>query len=153
MRTIATMGLVALLGLGLAAGAADAKTRQRATSDSGAPDATLRIEQKSVALGIGYQWGSGTLLFRGRTYAFKIDGLSVNAVGASKSEAIGYVYNLKSVNDFQGTYTAIEAGGAAGGGKGITSMKNGSGVRITLHTTSQGLEAKAAPEGVKITLQ
>jgi hypothetical protein len=153
MRTIATMGLVALLGLGLAAGAADAKTRRRATSDSGAPDATLRIEQKSVALGIGYQWGSGTLLFRGRTYPFKIDGLSVNAVGASKSEAIGYVYNLKSVNDFEGTYTAIEAGGAAGGGKGITSMKNGSGVRITLHTTSQGLEAKAAPEGVKITLQ
>jgi hypothetical protein len=147
------MGLVALLGLGLAAGAADAKTRRRATSDSGAPDATLRIEQKSVALGIGYQWGSGTLLFRERTYPFKIDGLSVNAVGASKSEAIGYVYNLKSVNDFQGTYTAIEAGGAAGGGKGITSMKNGSGVRITLHTTSQGLEAKAAPEGVKITLQ
>jgi hypothetical protein len=147
------MGLVVLLGLGLAAGAADAKAKRRATSDSGAPDATLRIEQKSVALGIGYQWGSGTLLFRGRTYPFKIDGLSVNAVGASKSEAIGYVYNLKSVNDFQGTYTAIEAGGAAGGGKGITSMKNGSGVRITLHTTSQGLEAKAAPEGVKITLQ
>ena len=152
MRTIGTMGLVAFLVLGLATGAGEARTR-RATRDSGAPDATLRIEQKSVALGIGYQWGSGTLLFRGRTYPFKIDGLSVNAVGASKSEAIGYVYNLKSVTDLEGTYTAIEAGGAAGGGKGITSMKNGSGVRITLHTTSQGLEAKAAPEGVKITLQ
>jgi hypothetical protein len=153
MRSIGTMGLVAVLALGLVTGAAEARTRRSATSDSGAPDATLRIEQKSVALGIGYQWGSGTLLFRGRTYPFKIDGLSVNAVGASKSEAIGYVYNMKSLSDFEGTYTAIEAGGAAGGGKGITSMKNGSGVRITLHTTSQGLEAKAAPEGVKITLQ
>jgi hypothetical protein len=32
-------------------------------------------------------------------------------------------------------------------------LKNSSGVRITLHTTSQGIEAKAAPEGVKITLE
>lgn len=153
MRTIGTMGLVALMILGLVGGAADAKTKQRATSDSGAPDATLRIEQTSVALGIGYQWGRGTLSFQRRTYSFKIDGLAVNAIGASRSEAIGYVYNLKSVGDFAGTYTAIEAGGAVGGGKGITSMKNSSGVRITLHTTSQGIEAKAAPEGVKITLE
>src|SRR5262249_52162833 len=63
MRTIGTMGLVAVLALGLVTGAAEAKTRRRATSDSGAPDATLRIEQKSVALGIGYQWGRGTLSF------------------------------------------------------------------------------------------
>ena len=153
MRTFGTMGLAALMVLGLAGGAADAKSKRHATGDSGAPDATLRIEQKSVALGIGYQWGSGTLSFRRRSYPFKIDGLAVNAVGASKSEAIGYVYNLKSVSDFPGTYTAIEAGGAAGGGKGITSMKNANGVRITLHTTSQGLEAKAAPEGVKITFE
>jgi hypothetical protein len=41
----------------------------------------------------------------------------VNAIGASKSETIGYVYNLKSVGDFAGTYTAIEAGGAVGGGR------------------------------------
>jgi hypothetical protein len=153
MRTMCRIGLVALVVVGLAAGAADAKTRRRATTDSGAPDATLRIQQKSVALGIGYQWGSGTLSFHRRTYPFKIDGLAVNAVGAAKSEAIGYVYNLKSVADFPGTYTAIEAGGAVGGGTGITSMKNSNGVRITLHTTSQGIEAKAAPEGVKITLQ
>ncbi|HJW68437.1 MAG TPA: hypothetical protein VJ829_03680 [Candidatus Binatia bacterium] len=99
MRTMGRIGLVALTILGLVAGAADAKTGRRATSDSGAPDATLRIQQKSVALGIGYQWGSGTLSFRRRSYPFKIDGLAVNAVGASKSEAIGYVYNLKSVSD------------------------------------------------------
>lgn len=153
MRTIGTMGLATLLVVGLAAGAADAKTTRRATSDSGAPDATLRIEQTSVALGIGYQWGRGTLTFRRRSYPFKIDGLAVNAVGASRSEAIGYVYNMKSVSEFAGAYTAIEAGGAVGGGKGITSMKNSSGVRITLHTTSQGIEAKAAPEGVRITLE
>jgi hypothetical protein len=153
VRTIGRIGIVALVVAGLAVGTADAETKRRASSDSGAPDATLRLEQKSVAVGIGYSWGGGTLSFRGHSYPFKIDGLAVNAVGASRSEAIGYVYNLSSVGDFAGTYTAIEAGGAVGAGKGITSMKNGNGVRITLHTTSQGVEAKAAPEGVKITLQ
>ena len=32
-------------------------------------------------------------------------------------------------------------------------MKNGNGVRITLHWASQSLEVKAAPEGKKITLE
>ena len=52
-----------------------------------------------------------------------------------------------------GTYTAIEASGTVGGGKGISSMKNSNDVRVTLHSTSQGVELKAAPEGVKFTLK
>jgi hypothetical protein len=32
-------------------------------------------------------------------------------------------------------------------------MRNGNGVRITLHSTSQGLSAQAGPEGMKITLE
>jgi hypothetical protein len=108
---------------------------------------------KSVAVGIGWTWGSGTLRCGSRTYPFKIDGLSVNAVGASKSDATGYVYNLKNVRDFEGTYAAVEAAGTLGGGKGIASLKNENGVRMTLHSTREGIEAKAAPEGVKVTFQ
>src|SRR5262249_40061793 len=62
-------------------------------------------------------------------------------------EAIGYVYNLKSVNDFEGTYTAIEAGGGAGGGKDITRMKNGSGGRITPHPNHPGPPGQGGAPG------
>lgn len=151
MRTIGKLGIVALVVMGLVAGMADARARRRSAAAS--TSAKVRILAKSVAVGVGWQWGDGTLTWRGKSYPFKIEGLSINALGASKSDAWGDVYDLKELHDFEGTYTAIEASGTLGGGKGITSMKNSNGVRITLHTTSQGIEAKAAPEGVKITLQ
>ena len=149
MRTTGRIGILAAIIVGLLVAGADARQR----SSRQGPSATLRIESKSVAVGIGYQWGSGTLRYRGRNYPFKVDGLSVNAVGVSSSDATGYVYNLHRLSDFEGTYTAIEAAGTVGGGKGITSMKNGNDVRVTLHSTSQGVELKAAPEGVKFTFQ
>ena len=145
------IGIVAVVTAGLLVGGADAKTRRR--SSGAQPSGTLRLESKSVAVGVGFQWGNGTLRFRGRNYPFKVDGLSVNAVGVSASDATGNVYNLKNVSDFEGTYTAIEAAGTLGGGKGVATMRNGNGVRVTLHSTNQGVELKAAPEGVKFTLQ
>ncbi len=151
MKTIGRIALVALLMVAVLVGTADAKRKR---SSSGPPaDATLRLQSKSVAVGIGWSWGSGLLRFRGKTYPFKADGLSVNAVGVSSSDATGYVYNLKNVRDFEGTYTAVEASGTLGGGKGITTMKNGNDVRVTLHSTKQGVEVKVAPEGVKFTLE
>ena len=149
MRMIGRIGIVATIIVGLLVGGADA--RQRSSRET--PSATLRIQSKSVAVGVGFQWGNGTLRYRGRNYPFKMDGLAVNAVGVSSTDAIGYVYNLHRLSDFEGTYAAIEAAGTVGGGKGVTSLKNGNGVRVTLHSTSQGVELKAAPEGVKFTLQ
>jgi hypothetical protein len=116
------------------------------------PSATLTLEAKSVAVGVGWTWGGGTLDHAGKKHRFKVDGLSVNAAGAERVEATGYVYHLKKLADFPGTYTAVEASGAAGGGAGIATMRNEHGVRITLHSKSQGVSAQAGPEGMKITL-
>ena len=139
MRT--TMAIVMMMAL-----AATATAKEKAS-------ATLHLETKQVSAGIGWSWGSGTITFKGAKHRFKIDGLSVNSVGATASEATGYVYGLKSLADFAGTYSAVAAGGTAGGGKGIATMKNSKGVRITLHSTSQGLNVTAGPEGMKITLE
>lgn len=152
MRRIGRIGIMTLVTLGLLAGAADAKKKRR-TSLGEPVSATLTLESKSVAVGVGYSWGNGVLRYQGKSYPFKVDGLAVNAVGVSRSDATGNVYNLKNLSDFEGTYTAIDVGGTAGGGKGIASMRNGNDVRVTLHSTSQGLEVKAAPEGVKFTFE
>ena len=37
-------------------------------------DATVRLSAGSVAAGIGFSWGSGTLHYKGKNYHFTIDG-------------------------------------------------------------------------------
>lgn len=114
------------------------------------PDATVSFEGGSVAAGIGYSWGSGTLKYKGKSYPLKVDGLSVGDVGVSKVNATGNVYHLKKLADFPGTYTAASAEAAVGGGGGATAMKNQNGVEIRAKATSQGLKLKLGVDGVKI---
>lgn len=45
------------------------------------PDATLKLTQRGVALGLGVGWGDGTLTFKGKNYPFKVQGLSINDIG------------------------------------------------------------------------
>jgi hypothetical protein len=144
---------VALAGVMMVVGAAHVDAAAKKKRSGGGASGTVTLQTKSVSVGLGWSWGSGKLRFKGRSYPFKIDGIAVNAVGVSANEATGYVYDLKRLSDFEGTYTAIAAGGTLGGGKGILSMKNANDVRITLHSTSRGLEVRAAPEGIKITLE
>jgi plastocyanin domain-containing protein len=117
------------------------------------PDATLKLSEGQVAVGIGWSWGKGVLTFKRKHYPFKVDGLSVVDVGVTKANAVGKVYHLKKLSDFNGTYTAAAAEGTLGGGAGISTMKNQNGVVIQLISTTQGVNVKLAGEGVKLTLE
>ena len=103
---------------------------------------TVRLSEGSVAAGIGYGWGAGTLTYLGKSYTLKVDGLSVGHVGVSKVEASGNVFKLAKVQDFSGHYTAAGAEGA---------LRNQNGVVIHLTSPTRGLSFKVAPEGVRIT--
>ena len=116
-------------------------------------DATLTMSEGQVALGIGYSWGKGVLTYEGKTYPFKVSGLSVVDVGITKATSSGKVYNLKKLEDFNGNYTAGSAEGTLAGGAGVLKMKNQNGVEIELVSTTQGANLKLALEGVKITLE
>lgn len=117
------------------------------------PDATVTFEGGSVAVGIGFSWGSGTLSYKGEKHALKVDGLSVGDVGATEVTASGKVYNLKKLSDFPGTYTAVSAGAAAGGGGGISEMVNQNGVRMRVESTTQGVKFKLGVDGIKISMK
>jgi hypothetical protein len=117
------------------------------------PDATLVFSGGFVGIGIGYSWGSGTLTYNGKAYPFSIDGLSVGSVGASSVTASGDVYNLKSLGDFNGNYTAATAQATVGGGAGATAMQNQKSVVLKIVSTTQGLDFKLAADGVKFTLK
>src|SRR3954454_7978133 len=53
------------------------------------PDGAVRISSGSVAVGVGFTWGSGVLTYQGKDYPFDVGGLSVADVGISKAEAAG----------------------------------------------------------------
>ena len=142
MRTISVLATVAALGFLLTAARAEDK-----------PDATIKLSGGSVAAGVGYSWGSGTLEYKGKTYPVEVSGLSAGEVGASKIEASGSVYNLKKLDDFDGNYTAAGAGATVAGGASATAMKNQNGVTINLVSTTQGLKFSFAAGGVSLKIK
>jgi hypothetical protein len=123
-----------------------------ATAQGKKPDATLTLSEGSVGVGIGYSWGKGTLTYKGKSYPFKVEGLSVGEVGVMRATARGDVFNLKRLEDFSGNYAAGGAAGTVGGGAGVTAMKNQNGVVIELKSTTQGASLKLAAEGIRLTL-
>ena len=114
---------------------------------------TVQISGGSFALGIGYSWGSGHLTYKGREYPFRISGIKIIDVGGSSYDAIGEVYHLNDLADFEGTYVQMEAGAALGGGASGQTMKNEHGVVMDLRSTRIGLQLTLAPGGLKVTLK
>ena len=127
-------------------------TAATAAEEAKKPDATLELKEGSVAAGIGFTWGSGVLQYQGKAHPFKIDGLSLGDVGISESTAKGEVYNLKKLEDFNGTYVAAEAGATAAGGGSLSAMKNQNGVTIHVKGTTQGAKIVIGGSGVDIEL-
>jgi hypothetical protein len=117
------------------------------------PDAYLELTETAVAIGIGYSWGEGTLIYQDKRYPVEVKGISVIDVGITKARAFGKIYNLKKLEDFNGNYTSASAEGTLVGGAGAATMKNQSGVVIDLFSTTQGLNLKLAPSGVNLTLK
>ncbi len=135
---------IAIVGFGIVSTGAFAASK---------PDATVKLSGKSVAAGVGYSWGSGTLTYKGERHPFSVDGLSVGDVGVSSVTATGSVYHLKHLEDFSGQYTAVSAGASVGGGGGVGSMRNANGVVINLKATTRGVKLKAGVDGVKMKLE
>jgi len=142
-RSIVTIGLAMLLCLAAVGSAADKKT----------PDGTIKLSEGSVAAGIGWSWGHGTLNYQGKTYKFKVEGLTVGEVGMTKAEATGNVYDLKSLDDFDGVYGAAGAGIAVQEGKGATALINTKKVQMVLTSQTKGATLKVAAEGLKVKLE
>ena len=144
MKNFGRFLAIALLGLAVSmAVAAEEKT----------PDATLRLSGGSVAAGIGFSWGSGTLTYNGKDHEFSVKGLSVGDVGITKAEASGKVYGLKSLKDFDGNYTGVGAGATVAGGGSVVTMRNQNGVTIDLVATTQGVKVALGGGGVDLKLK
>ena len=124
-----------------------------ASAEDKAPDATIRLSEGTVAAGIGWSWGKGTLSYMGKTYPLKVSGITVAEVGITQAEASGHVYNLKSIEDFNGIFASAGAEGTAGKGAGVSSLRNPKGVVINLKSETKGANIKIAAEGLKLEIE
>jgi hypothetical protein len=116
------------------------------------PSGTISIESHTVAIGIGVNWGHGTLKFKGKEYKFKVNGLSVIDLGVSNVSVAGEVYHLQHLSDFAGTYTAASAGIAVGGGAAASYLENQHDVVLKLKSKKQGVQLTLGAGGVRIKL-
>jgi hypothetical protein len=103
-----------------------------------APDGTIELSGASVAVGIGYTWGKGTLRYAGRSIPVTFKGLSLAAVGGESIRASGDVYHLTKLENFEGNYTPASAGATVAGGGSVAAMENQNGVVIKLRSANQG---------------
>jgi hypothetical protein len=148
MKRVTVYVLVLVLGLALCGMgmAAEKKAEKK-------PDASLKLTEGQVALGIGWSWGKGVLTYKGKHYPFKVDGISVGDVGVTEAKAEGEVYNLKKLSNFTGSFTAAAAEATLALGAGAVAMKNENGVVVHLYPKTKGVNLKLAAEGVKFTLE
>lgn len=118
---------------------------------SGAPSASVRIQQIQVAFVGSGAIGGGSLRYRGRDYAISVGGLGFGGIGASRLRATGSVYGLSRVEDFAGPYVQIREGWALGEqGRGRFWLRNAHGVTMRLATQRKGLQLSLGADGVLI---
>jgi hypothetical protein len=135
--------------------AADGASSPPPVAEGAIPSGYVWLSGGSVAIGIGYTWGHGTLYNSKdqKEYKFKLSGVSVADVGGAGITAEGEVFNLKTPADLGGNYSAVTAGLTIIEGGSIAYLKNDNGVVIKLHSQTGGLRFNLSANGMRITLQ
>ncbi|MBV9347058.1 MAG: hypothetical protein JOZ70_12300 [Pseudolabrys sp.] len=136
--------LVALTAIVAAGAAVPAK------ADSG----TIRFNVLKAGWVIGGQGGSGTLIYKGRSYPISIGGLSYGLTfGASDTQFTGTVTNIRRPSDVAGVYGAGGVGAAAGRGVQAIVLTNANGAVMRLTGRQAGLIVSADLSGLAITMR
>jgi hypothetical protein len=114
---------------------------------------TVEVKAEQVRLIIGGAKGTGVLHFQGKDYHFKMSGASVGGAGVTKVDSVGTVYNLKSIQDFPGTYSGMGAGAVAVKGVGASNWQNSKGVVVAMKAKSaEGVALNMGINSVSIEL-
>lgn len=121
-----------------------------AYADSG----SIRFNVVKAGFVVGGSGGRGTLVFHGRRYPLSIGGVSYGfTFGASATDFVGTVSNIRRPSDVSGVYGAAGAGVAVGRGAGGIVLTNQKGAVLTLSGRQAGLIVAADLNGLVITVR
>jgi len=110
------------------------------------PDATVTFSGGTAGVGVGVTLGRRDVALPGQGLPGPAVSVSIADVGGGMVQGAGEVYHLKRVEDFRGSYTAASTGGGEHDGE-------PEGRPVKLHSTTQGLQLKAAVEGIAVELK
>ena len=145
---------LAIAILGLLAACAQSQSGSSSAAPTQPPDGFVRMQQVHAAFIGSGSTGDGTLTYRGRTYSFTVSGLGVGGIGVSTIDARGEVYDLRTLQDFPGTYAQGRYGFAIGEtSAGDLWLKNGNGVVMHLKAKRTGLMLSLGGDAVVITMR
>lgn len=114
----------------------------------------VRVKIVKAGLLVGGGAGSGALTYRGKTYPFKVIGLSFGiTAGATVGRLDGWASGIREVADFAGTYSSVGGGFALAGGVNGVQLRNQKGVTILLQGPKAGLELAANVSQITISLR
>ena len=114
----------------------------------------VRVKIVKAGLLIGGGAGRGTLSYRGKTYPFKVTGLSFGiTIGAAIGRLDGWASGIREVADFAGTYSSVGGGFALVGGVNGVQLRNEKGVTIQLQGPKAGIELAANISQITISLR
>ncbi len=147
MRSSLSLSIVLLLAL-LAGCASAPEPTPTGLEESG----TFTIRQSQVLQAAVGHSGEGTLIFQGWQYTFVFENMQVGVPANRSVELEGTVYNLDTVEDFEGQYTLTKAEIESGGLSGVWG-KNDKGVVAHLVAKGQELEIDFQAAGAKFTLK
>ena len=112
---------------------------------------SLRIGHQGVLMGTSS--GSGVLVFKGKEYPLRLDGISAGMIGVSRTHLAGTASNLRTAADIAGSYTAVGAGAAWRAGGRTVRLRSDKGVILKLSGTAVGYAASADVSRVTISLR
>lgn len=114
----------------------------------------VRVKIVKAGLLLGGGAGRGVLTYRGKTYPFRITGLSFGiTAGATIGRLDGWASDIREVGDFAGTYSSVGGGFALVGGLNGVHLRNEKGVTIVLQGPKAGLELAANISQITISLR
>jgi lipid-binding SYLF domain-containing protein len=124
------------------------------SSASHADEGSVQLTIYKAGWVIGGSGGSGSLNFRGRSYALSAGGLDYGLVfGGSKTVLRGRVSNINRASDVAGVYGAAGAGLAVGSGARAIVLTNQKGAVLELSGRQVGLMANVDLSGLAITMK
>ena len=115
---------------------------------------SIRFNVIKAGFVVGGSGGSGMLVFHGRRYPISIGGVSYGfTFGASATDFVGTVSNIRTPFDVNGVYGAAGAGVAVGPGAGGIVLANQNGAVLSLSGRQMGLIVAADLNGLVISLR
>ena len=115
--------------------------------------ASISMTSTSLGAGVGILWGEGTLHLDGENHGFAIRGRGIGDLGYATIESFDSVSHVEDASDIAGTYVAVEAGAATGSGAGAVTMRNESGVVVTLHSERRGAQIALGADVLRVDLK